>query len=240
MFLNRRWPEGYEFPACDPCNQAGREYEPFLAMLRPLWFSKSLSPDEKKHWEKITRGVANNQPDLIRELLAQPSRNEQRKHLRRAFGDSLGDELRRRGYEMANLGPLAQAAIQRFAIKLGKALFYKHIGTALDGELWAYHFDTTRKSSGQELLDIMTRIAPLVPVTVRSGQFLDDQFTYRYNVSSGPEPLFYAVVQFNDQLMFHIIATDHRFRISVGGDMGALDQPPFASCRIDARLTTAV
>src|SRR5260370_26262593 len=33
MFQNRRWPEGFEFPACDRCNGGTRDDDLLIAML---------------------------------------------------------------------------------------------------------------------------------------------------------------------------------------------------------------
>ncbi len=236
MVLNRIWPEGYEFPACHSCNQEARKDEQILAMLSPMWFSRDQTEAEAEHWRKQTKGLANNQPEVITEMLINSERNKQRNEFRRLFGKEIGDELRRRGYGIGVLGPLTQAAIRRFSIKLSKALFYKHTKTILDGYLWAVHFTAANRNDTSSVVELMLRIAPMEPETSRSGESLTNQFTYRYNYSDGPEPVLYAVVQFNDQLMFNITAASNLFIEAVGGSMGILDQEPLSQWKIDARI----
>lgn len=237
MFLDRIWPEGYEFPACHTCNQEARKDEQVLAMLGPLWFTKNQTKAETEHWKRHAKGLANNQPEIIAEMLSGRSRNEQHQAFRQILGNEVGDELRRRGYGIGELGPRIQAVISRFATKLAKALFYKHAGTVLDGELWAIHFTAADREKAIGVVELMLTIAPLQSETSRSGQVLNDQFTYRYNCSAGPEPVLYAVVQFNDQLMFNIVAASNLFREAVGGSMGVLDEQAMSDWRVDARLS---
>lgn len=238
FFLDRRWPEGYEFPSCNSCNQENRIDELVVAMLCRVWFARPrLSPKEREHFQKLVRGVANNAPGVIVELQGDNTRRSQRTAFRDLFGENKGDRYRLQGYRSAPIGPLTRDAIDRFQVKLAKALYYKHSGQILDGEIWSVHLSAADAVSMNPVIETLLSITPFKAKIIRCGSELNDQFIYRYNCSSKPAALLFAVVQFSDQMMFHIVAADHRFRKSAGGSMGALDESPFSEWHTDARLS---
>ncbi|HEX4172370.1 MAG TPA: hypothetical protein VHY82_07825 [Acetobacteraceae bacterium] len=195
-FRGRQWPEGYEFPACEPCNQAGRLDEQVLAVFFCVKLNQEGSTAE---WQALMRGTANNQRAILDEWLGM-SRNQQRSSLRQAFGMD-GDAMRRAGWGSINLGPLSHGVIERFIIKLGKALYYKHLGEIFDGVIYARHISAVGKDATPELFDDVLRLAPQWANTERNGRSLADQFVYRFN-SSEELGVVYAVVQFSSRGFF--------------------------------------
>jgi hypothetical protein len=149
FFSRRDWPETYEFPACQPCNAAARLDEQALVVLLRCTFRETSEADQSE-WNRLLDGVRNNQPHTLAEW-GSVTRNEIRHELRRTFGAD-GDRLRHAGWGMANIGPLTQAMLDRFTIKLAKALYYKHNGDILDGVLYIHHIDIAARDGVPEYL----------------------------------------------------------------------------------------
>lgn len=202
-FRGRHWPDSYEFPACSPCNSSARLDELVLATLFRSGFAEGNSA-ERQEWEKLMGGVRNNRPGVAAEWLPL-SRNQTRKVLRLAYG-SEGDERRRRGWSAIQVGgPLTTATIQRFMIKLGKALYFKHNRHAFDGVLYTHHVGRLRADTTPEYLAEIYRTAPGLPELNRNRKSLYDQFIYRFNHS--PEHgVMYAVAEFGAQWVFQLMA----------------------------------
>lgn len=204
FFEERQWPETYEFPACEQCNNSTRLDEQALAVLIRCRLSpEERSPKNQIEWKKLLDGVQNNQPKIIEEWKG-VSRNEIKKELRRAFGAE-GDMRRTLGWGAINVGPLTQAAIENFMVKLGKALYFKHNGHVFDGAIYIYKIDRFSKYERSNLMEIISRLAPGLPEIKRNGKSLFQQFIYHLNHNSEQRVL-YAAVQFGDQLIFQLFA----------------------------------
>lgn len=204
FFEERHWPEGYEFSACQACNQEAKADELLLGVLVRIRVLGGKSKVATREWEKLFGGLLNNQPEVVAEWQAGGSRNELRRTLRDKFG-SAGDEMRRAGFGSLHMGPLTQAAVGRFMVKLGKALYWKHNGQLFDGVLYARHVSTLEQAFTPEVLDGMLHLAPEGMESRRNAKSLADQFIYRFNHSPQQGAL-YAVVRFSEQFIFQIIA----------------------------------
>ena len=202
LFEARHWPEAYEFPACDTCNQEGRRDEQVMALLARI---RPNDTSERAHeeWKKLLKGVANNQPQYLVEWQdVSPSRRK--RELRKAFGQQ-GDRMRWDGAGVVRLGPLTKAVIRRFCIKLGRALYYLHIGEIFEGEISTTHIDPLIKHRDMEQLKAVLELAPEFVLPKRNSTTLESQFVYRLNYSKELGAL-YAVVQFGPQMVFQIMA----------------------------------
>ena len=204
FFEGRQWPETYEFPACERCNASARLDEQALAVLIRSKVTMSVRGSTGQlEWEKLVRGLKNNQPQLVAEWTG-ITRNEQKHALREAFG-SVGDRMRDLGWGVINHGPLTTAMTDRFMMKLGKALYYRHNGAIFDGVLYAYHINLFAKDHTADFMERILAKAPALPSIERNKQSLLDQFIYRFNYS--PEHgVMYAVVQFGEQYIFQLVA----------------------------------
>jgi hypothetical protein len=202
FFSRRDWPETYEFPACEPCNAAARLDEQALVVLFRCTFRETGEADQSE-WNRLLDGVRNNQPHVLAEW-GSVMRNEIKHGLRRTFGVD-GDLLRHAGWGMANIGPLTQAMLDRFMIKLAKALYYKHNSDILDGVLYIYNIDIARRDAGHESLQRMLLMAPELADVKRNQRSLSEQFIYRFN-NSREHGVMHTMVQFGDQFIFQILA----------------------------------
>jgi hypothetical protein len=200
---NRQWPESYAFPACAPCNEEARLDEQALGVLVRI----RLSGDPHKpnpEWEKLVRGVRNNQPNVLAEWTSGDGIISQKHGMRERFGVG-GDQLRRDGWGLWNIGPLTQSIMTRFMIKLSKALYYRHNAVLFDGVIYATHIDSISKDSTPAFFADILRMAPGLLEPKRNNTSLADQFIYRFN-HNAEHGVMYAVVQFSEQFIFQLIA----------------------------------
>jgi hypothetical protein len=153
---------------------------------------------------KLVQGVRNNQPEILTEWRGM-TRNEQKFALRNVFGRADGDQLRRLGWSAINLGPLTQAMLTRFMIKLAKALYYRHVLVALDDYVYVSHINIVSKDTTPEFMEGIMAKAPTLPTIRRNNASLIDQFIYRFNCSV-EHGMIHAVVQFGEQYVFQLIA----------------------------------
>ena len=202
FFESRVWPETYEFPACEACNAGARFDEQALAILVRAELSEIRKEPGQSEWERLVSGVRNNQPAILAEW-QDTSRSGIKRALREAFG-SQGDDMRHRGWGTISLGPLSREAIDRFMVKLAKALYYRHNEAVFDGVVYAHHVNSLARDTTPDYIRSMLHMAPEVPVVERASRSLADQFIYRFNHS--PEHgVMYAVVQFSEQFIFQLI-----------------------------------
>ncbi|MCA1457697.1 hypothetical protein I6F35_31675 [Bradyrhizobium sp. BRP22] len=127
IFDARQWPEGYSFPACEPCNGLTRHDEKIVAMLaRLLNFDDNTTELQNFETRRPMDAVRQAFPGAFRAMRLRP--NEVGSFLKRT-GRS------RDGYEtlgdipVISIGqPDFMQALRSFATKLFCALHYKHTG----------------------------------------------------------------------------------------------------------------
>lgn len=217
FFENRQAPEEYEFPACKQCNAEARLDEQALGALIRVKLGAPMSEMALEEFQKLVSGVKNNQPKLAAEW--QPMTPAQLKREMRAVFGAAGDGMRHKGWGMLSTGPLTEALVNRFIIKIGKSLFYRYNHQIFDGVIYLRHITfTDRDATPQEFSRIVEK-APLVSDARRNGKSLRDQFIYRFNYSPEHRVL-YAVVQFSEQFVFQIIAINQEMAVKLDCDAG--------------------
>jgi hypothetical protein len=233
FFEGRHWPEGYEFPSCGECNAGARLDEQALAVLIRSRLIEHRNEASRLEWEKLVRGAQNNQPEILAEWRSL-SRNEVRRSLREVFGPD-GDLFRKQGWNVARIGPKTEALINRFMVKLAKALFYRHNSAVFDGVVYVSHINLILRDSPGEYVQSILKMAPALPAIQRNNKPLLDQFIYRFNHS--PEHrVMYAVVQFSEQFVFQLIALGHEMAERLEDTLRAGGQDPPNIAKHDCRL----
>jgi hypothetical protein len=177
-------PEGYEFPACEPCNQKSKDHEHVLTTLVRLKADEGKQSERRDvDFAKYAKAMKNNFPGLLRVL----------------GPDEKGGFVKSRGIyipvgraypaelPMVAIDPkIAGTAIDSAFRKLMCALHYKHTGQVLpaDAEI------TVKWATNAGLPELLTEevkafIAGLTekPTLVRNGKDLSDQFDYRFKVA---------------------------------------------------------
>ncbi len=234
LFYDRHWPEGYEFPCCKTCNDQGRLDDQVIAVIARTGIAEHPGEHQAEYWARQLRGLKNTQPHIIDEWLQFNGRAAQKHLFSEKFG-SAGNQFFKNGYKMAYLGPMTLDSIKRFSARLGKALFYKHCKTILDGEIWFVHFDATRHLLDEDplaRLQYAMNITPNLTHTARGNISLSSQFHYRFNASLSP-PVGYFLVRFSEQVIFSIAALSDQF-LNASTDVPNRDVAD--RIRIDARL----
>jgi len=207
FFDRRDWPETYEFPACGMCNAQARLDEQALAVLARIQL-RNERPDEPGaiEWRRLLDGVKNNQPEFLIEW-GDVSASRKKRALRETFGPQ-GDPMRWAGWGALNIGPLSRAAIDRFIVKLGKALYYRHNDEVFEGDIYIKHIDPLIKNKNPAYWQGLLNFAPRFATPQRNSKSLADRFIYRFNHDTRLGVI-YAVVQFGHQLIFQIMAARH-------------------------------
>lgn len=208
FFRGRQWPEGYEFPSCFDCNSQARNDEQALAVLLRSDTFEELTGLAEEEWKRLARGLKNNAPEIINEW-TEYSGAKRKRQFREVFGGK-GDQLRRDGWGLINIGPKTDAAIERIMIKTAKSIYYKHTGKVFNGTLYLKRFNALFTNDLSSFLDGIIQYAPYLVETKRNNVSLSDQFMYRINCSAEHEAM-YAVVRYSRQFLFAAIALGRGF-----------------------------
>lgn len=194
LFLDRLWPEGYVFPACEMCNNSTSKDEFLLAWLVRVRFDGA--PDAAhEDFARATRELKRIAPDVWATLRLH-SRAETRRLLKRA-----GMPSSLPGLDVVHtvvVPPAILAAADRYAEKLAKALHYFHSGrivpkTAIVKTRVLLNAETVSTNHADQFL----RIVNGTPQIKRAQSSLEGQFDYRYVTVEGGEASAF-VVSFGD------------------------------------------
>jgi hypothetical protein len=177
MFQHRQWPEGFEFPACQACNKGSSDHDLVIAMLA------RMDPFEDKGnldgaAEGLMKAAHRQHPELFRKMMMGANRE---------LGLRPGPGQTHQDTHLANVTDEMREAVDVFAGKLVKGIYYMHAGAIFpaDGCLvmcWFTNTDLLRDGKFQ-LFDVMKDMAGEAPALVRSGKFLNDQFEYKFSLS---------------------------------------------------------
>jgi hypothetical protein len=180
-----------------------RRDEQILGLLVRVQMSEDTPELARSEWQRMLKGVVNNQPEYLVEWHAGASRIK--RALRETFGPNDGDARRQRGWGALNIGgPITRGAINRFSTKLGQALYYQHIGRIFEGDIYVAHIDPLNIRRNPQHFQEVLRLTPLLATSQRSKKDLAEQFIYRYNHSVEMGAL-NAIIRIGDQFLFHIL-----------------------------------
>lgn len=175
FFDERKWPEGYNFPACSKCNQASRVLENVFAILVRMGPGDGEHGIQKAEFEKLLEASTNNFPALLQRMTANDKRRFYRSEgLPKPPGVAFSE------INMCAVdAKLTEHAIMMISQKLFCALHYKHTGSILprDGKVfirWITNAYTHRGAAFNEFLRWLSKR----PNLVRSNVRLNDQFDY--------------------------------------------------------------
>lgn len=171
VFEGRQRPKGFEFPACQPCNNGTGHSDLVAAMLARIW-PDADSERQRTDISKLLRAIANNIPQLLHEM-----------NIGRA-----GEKLARKehnlpadSYPMRADGPLLTHHIQTFAAKFGFALHYEVNGEPVPVTggvqvMWFSNVQALTDEIPQMLVDVLP-----APSTLQQGtKSVAEQFKYSY------------------------------------------------------------
>ena len=119
MFLGRRWPEGYQFPACEICNASSRQIDQLLALLSRLSFADHAYDQEET--VRMARGVENNLPGFYPEPGFEEVEQETLDKLKLYQPADSNDDI-----VSSRISRDTLSSLHPFFRKLFCALYYKH------------------------------------------------------------------------------------------------------------------
>lgn len=182
LFLERVWPEGYAFPACEKCNHVTQRDESIVALLSRVRGGE-VTPAARAELRNCMAAVRRYFPGLLENM--KPRTHRELRDARKKYGLTLQP-----GQASTDL-PIYRTtddrmrrAVLNFGCKLGLALYYKHVGNALPAQgavalRWYSNLQVEMDAIPRELATVL----PLFPKLERGRKSLSDQFFYRIGIA---------------------------------------------------------
>ena len=177
-FINKDWPDGFVFPACEKCNAKDRDSEIVVA------FHIHAATGNNKDFEKVYNGIRNNYPSTLPNPFM-------------TIGEK-AKALSRRGISLpankilvapvVKISPDVHEHFHRFGRKLAKALYYKEFSRpAATNFRIITHWLIADTPESNNILDSIIELMPKLEIGQRLNADIGNQFAYRFNVSSSGE-----------------------------------------------------
>lgn len=183
VFEGRDRPKGLEFPACEGCNGGTKHSDLVAAMLARCWPILD-SEVHRRDIKKIFQAVANNIPELLREMdIGRGAEKLARKR----------HNIPLDAHPLRADGPILTRHLTTFAAKLGFALYYEIKGSSVpaSGGVQPMWFSNVQVLNGQ-IPEILFNMLPS-PSTLRQGaRNVGSQFLYSYAVAERDHILYLA------------------------------------------------
>ena len=181
LFLNRYWPEGYVFPACNNCNNSTSKDEFLLAWLVRINFA-GYSEEAERDFDRTCRDLQRVAPDVWNTLRLH-SRVETRRLLRNNQLPNLNLLTGMDVVHSMTVPPTILEAADRYAVKLAKALHYLHTGSVVPlSAAVKVKVLTNTEAFGAAFLDRVLQTITAEPQIRRAQTSLKGQFDYKYVV----------------------------------------------------------
>lgn len=191
FFRNRRWPEGYVFPACEECNAATSGIELITAVVFRMASSQQDVEETVKHLREMRR----RHPDIMQSLF--PTSTAIRRWLRESKL-SLPPGTTTKDLPLVSLAhPEIRDAVRLYARKIFLSIFYKHTSVIFPsgGEIHFGWYTNGTPSSKVPKLDLLDGLQSSGSLK-RGNIELSDQFRYRYGFT--PEGAGVVHISFNE------------------------------------------
>lgn len=176
-----------------------------MGVLARIAISDLDAQDEKELEDAIAK-LYDKRPEWLRSL-REFSRTETRQHLRQR-GLSLSQFKASQPYVVQFPDELMNVPA-RYALKLGKALYYKHTGRILEPDA---NIRVTAVPNSEFMADYFPRasfnILNQIPALSRSGKSLADQFGYRFALTTDCHGAGF-VVQFRESIVMLILVKEY-------------------------------
>lgn len=181
VFNEKKWPDGYVFPACEPCNQGSSRDDALIAFMSRFNPGYEPSDGERLEWLALLRAFREHYPDAMQEMLlgAGEKRRWMQKHgLHPPSGTTYGEA------PIIRIPRVVHEAVGRFNEKLAKALHYKSTGRIVPSGAWMMTrwWTNTHALTNQIPADVF-KYVHVQPKLKNGSVELTRQFSYRYSVS---------------------------------------------------------
>lgn len=207
LFRGRLWPEGYEFPACALCNRGAAIDELLMGFLIRIRLT-DLSPAEEAELEAAISKAHDRHPEIFANM-KELSRIETTRFIRSC--GTTREHIPPEPYVIEFPQQITEVT-RRYGEKLGKGLYYMHMGRILpkDGGVSATPFTNTRFHSSNFPIEQFSVLREK-PILSRSKVSLEDQFSYRYAVADDGEIAAF-LVQFGESMGMLLLAYENALR----------------------------
>lgn len=188
LFQSKWWPEGFEFPACETCNNGTGDDDVVVALIgRMDPFLNSGNKDGRV--AGLMHNVNKQYPGFLKEMVGMSAGESRR--AARSLGIKPPPGLTYQQTGIVNVTERMDKAVQTLAGKLSKAIYYLETGQIFPaaGDIQFHWFTNTDlfKSGSPPVLEAFEHIEAPVPRIFRNGQNLSEQFDYRYALSEDKE-----------------------------------------------------
>lgn len=183
MFQYRKWPEGFEFPACETCNHGTADHDLLIAMLARMDpFEEKGNKDGKLEGYMM---MANKQYPGMFEKMRMSASEARRKN--REIGLQPTQGLTHQETGAVKVPREMHDAVCALAYKLAKGIFYREAGEVFPDEgclllNWFTNADIIRNGK-YVVFDLLKELGGHAPPPQRTGQYLNDQFEYKLSLS---------------------------------------------------------
>ncbi len=213
MFRNRARPSHMEYGACKNCNNNTSGADLVAAVVARLNPTSSEDSWQNNELKKLVNALDIDAPG-VRDELGEPEKHKTQ------WLSVAGSKLLRKISVVKADGPLLEAYLTIFGIKMAMALYRELVGIALplDGAAWCQF--QLNGSISQHQLDRLTTDLPGYSTLQQGAVNVGDQFAYRYNTDK--RSVIAAVAQFHHGLWYTLLAS-HDQRI-----IGLFSKPPIS------------
>jgi hypothetical protein len=178
IFRNKSWPEGFEFPACEACNNGTSDDDLVVGLLARM-------TKEDSSILGLLKNIKGQHPQLLAEMLdiseAEAKVAAEKFHIEKPEG------MTYRELGIVNVTDTMNLAVTTLASKLSKAVYYKLTGEIFPnkgGILFNWFTNAQLFEHGKVyVLDGLKQFKFTTEVLKRSNTLLHDQFDYRYSLS---------------------------------------------------------
>jgi hypothetical protein len=184
LFQFRQWPVGFEFPACDACNGGTSDDDLMLSMAaRMNPFDDSSDRDGRT--AGLIQSVVREFPGIASRMVlsAAEARRENRRFGLRPPPGKLHQET-----GIARVPPEMRQAVNVVGAKLAKAVYHKYTGRTfpVTGCLLLHFFTNIGliEKGHFPMVEQMRHLQGPVPDLVRTGNLLNDQFSYKLTMDA--------------------------------------------------------
>ena len=209
FFIDKTWPEGYEFPACKSCNHNSSTLENVVA-----FYQNAMNFDDAQfsasETDRRIRALLNNVPEVFPQAVSSSSK-------RRKVIKDLGLRMRpgetTQDYPVIRIDNRAQIAFHVFCSKLICALYYMHLGEVVsDDGFFLSRWEQYKSQSGRNKVQKFNEYMEISANLHREKKELHDQFKYNYIL--------------DNETHFFAFTAQFRKAFFVYGAVGQFDEPP--------------
>lgn len=222
MFSNRQWPEGYVFPACQPCNAEAKEAENWVAFMARInsgpGFDEQAEADEMF---RIARPIL--KPEVIRSMSMS---GLDKKAIARRIGVTKELGKTYADIPLIKVPKEAKNAIDYFSRKVVKALHFEHTKRVVpvDAAIKRRWFTNYNEMEGKIPPEIFT-IPTGIPTLERTKVNLSRQFNYLYTVSAEGDLGVYTI-EFRQSFCIFVMVAFNPDIVSKWEDSEDIDELP--------------